>query len=174
MSHRYVKPGLDKLEKKLIEFGDGKTAVELCREAGFANVSHLAQEFVESPKFRIEKAHGEAELVYVCFNIRPTTQEVLDVFKERCYDLPTEEDALRFAKKFPKEQSVRPIAFLHLEKLWYSDSSFTGGMKLPHVLVLSSSKLRPILTMHQLPGGNDLTLGNWFNIHRFAARVRRV
>ena len=171
-SHRYVKPQLDRLEKKLIEFGDGKTATELCREANFTEVSRLADEFVKSPKFRVEKEHGETELVYVCFNDRPTTQEVLDVFKEHRYDLPTEEDALRFAKKFPREQTVRPIAFLHLENLWYSDSSFSGGIKLPHVLVLGSKKLQPTLLMHQLPGGDDRTVGNWFNIHRFAARVR--
>lgn len=174
MSHRYVKPELDKLEKKLIEFGDGKTASQLCREAGFVDVSRLVQEFVKSPKFRIQKSHVDAELVYVCFNDRPTTKEVLDLFAKFGYDVPTEEDALRFAKKFPKEQIERPIAFLHMENLWYSDSSFNGGVKLPHVLVLGSSKLRPTLTMHQLPGGNDLTAGNWFNIHRFAARVRRV
>jgi hypothetical protein len=171
--HRFVKPKLDKLERKSLVLGDGKTPSQLLAMAKFAEVSAQAEDFIKSSTFRMAKEHEDVEIVYLIFNDRPTTAEVLILFEKFNLEEPTEEDALRFAVKYPREQIERPIVFLHMQNPWMARHSFSNGVMLPHVLVLGSRLLKPKLFCHQLPEGHD-TLSNWFNNYRFAARVRRA
>ena len=97
-----------------ITVGDGQTAEQLLETAGFDVFWNEPKRFVLGSDFKVAgEPLKEVELEYVRFDFDPTSDQVLARFNEIGLDRPEPEDVLRFAAKYPQEQLVNPVVFLH-------------------------------------------------------------
>ncbi len=137
--------------------GDGHTASELLHAGRYNWIGDVVREFTESKQFRIDPEPKKIELELVELDYDPTTTQVLKEFKKRGLVEPTEEDALRFGKKYPDLQHKFPIVFLNAHHPWLVDRG------LPRVIVL-----------RRFSGGRGIVgywlQSGWFRHYRFAGR----
>ncbi len=96
-----------------ITVGDGRSPKDLAEGAhfGWVGVSE-SYDFEQNTFPRSQDESGVVQLVLFQFDSGVTHTQVITTIHRTGYTLPKAEDSLRFAEKFPEEQTRKSIIFL--------------------------------------------------------------